>query len=83
MKAKSILQSKTFWWSLCTGGLGVGAVVFPDLDKGIFNWVEFGKCVAIAFSTGLTVLARIEATQAIYTPDGMPGKDKSDFTQGQ
>lgn len=78
--SKSIFRSKTFWGAVLT----FIAATTPNIAEEYTRYQETGKVnpsgisnlVVIAATTGLTILGRIEATEPLHTPKGMPGPNR-------
>lgn len=79
-QSKSIFRSKTFWGAVLT----FIAATTPNIAEEYTRFQETGKIspsgvsniVVIVATTGLTILGRIDATETVYTPKGLPGQNK-------
>ena len=77
---KSIFQSTTFWGAVLTAV----ASLSPIIAKNVETYQNTGKVdpngisqiVVVLATTGVTILGRISATEAVYTPKGLPGANK-------
>jgi hypothetical protein len=78
---KSIFQSTTFWGAILTAI----AAISPAIAKNVEIYQNTGKIdpngisqiVVVLATSGVTILGRINATEAVYTPNGLPGADKA------
>ncbi len=77
---KSIFQSKTFWGAVLTAIASISPVVAKDVtdyqNTGKIDANGISQIVVILATTGLTILGRVEATDTVYTPKGLPGANK-------
>jgi hypothetical protein len=77
---KSIFQSKTFWGAVLTAIAAISPVVAKNVEEyqntGKIDPNSVSQIVVVLATTGLTILGRIEATEPVYTPKGLPGADK-------
>jgi len=77
MKAKSIFASKTFWFAIGT----FWAAALPTMqgcanENRPPNSVEILGLITAAITTGGAVYGRYAANSEVYTPEGLPGRDK-------
>ncbi len=76
--AKSIFSSKTFWGIVFTTIAAVAPTIGNSVDAGKITGSDISQIVVILCGTGATLVGRIEAGN-IYTPDLMPGPNKTDM----
>lgn len=78
---KSVFQSKTFWGAVLTAIAAIAPVIAQNIEDyqqtGKVDASSVAQIVVVLSTTGLTVLGRINASTAIYTPDGLPGPNKA------
>ena len=77
--AKSIFRSKTFWAAIFTGISALTPIVVRDIKAGKIPVEDAGAIVLVVCGVGGTVVGRVQATESVYTPDGLPGHSKADF----
>ncbi|MCU0549957.1 MAG: hypothetical protein MUC48_11470 [Leptolyngbya sp. Prado105] len=81
--AKSIFASKTFWGAALTLLIAIAPKVGEEVDKyqntGRVDGSSITQIVVLFGTTTLAIMGRIDAKQPLYTPDGLPGPNKSDF----
>ncbi len=81
-ETKSIFQSKTFWGAVLTAIASISPVIAKDVtdyqNTGRVDPNGISQIVVILATTGLTILGRVEAKDTVYTPKGLPGRDKPD-----
>ncbi|QUY45222.1 hypothetical protein [Acaryochloris marina] len=75
---KSIFSSKTFWGIAFTTVAAVAPIVGNSVDAGKITGSDISQMVVILCGTGATLVGRIEAGN-VYTPDLMPGPNKTDM----
>lgn len=77
---KSIFQSTTFWGAVLTAISSISPVIAKIIDTyqttGRIDPYAISQIVVVLATTGVTILGRINATEAVYTPKGLPGADK-------
>ncbi|NDJ19933.1 hypothetical protein [Myxacorys almedinensis] len=77
---KSVFQSKTFWGAILTAIAAISPVVAENIEEyqttGKIDPNSVSQVVVVLATTGLTILGRIDATEPLYTPNGMPGANK-------
>ena len=77
---KSIFQSTTFWGAVLTAIASISPVVANTVEAyqntGRIDPKGVSQIVVVLATTGVTILGRIKATEAVYTPSGLPGADK-------
>ena len=78
-RVKSIFASKTFWSAVLTCGVGLNPVLVKVAENGKFTPADAGAIVSVVLGAVLTIYFRTAAIERIYTPDGLPGPNKSDF----
>lgn len=77
--AKSIFSSKTFWGAALTAVAAIAPILGDAVRKHELSVQHTVNIVIILATTGATVAGRVQAESSIYTPDGLPGPNKSDF----
>lgn len=82
VRSKSIFQSKTFWGAALTAVAAIAPVIGQNVadyqEKGKVDPNSVAQIVVILATTGLTIMGRIEANTLVYTPNGLPGRNKSE-----
>lgn len=78
ISAKSIFASKTFWGAAFTALAAIAPIVRNALEEQKLTIDETVKIVVILCGTGATVAGRVQAKDSLYTPDWVPGPNKSD-----
>jgi len=77
---KSIFQSTTFWGAVLTAIASISPVVAKNVETyqntGKIDPNGISQIVVVLATTGVTILGRAHATEAVYTPKGLPGADK-------
>lgn len=77
---KSIFHSTTFWGAVLTAIASISPAVANSIDTyqntGKINAKDISQIVVVLATTGVTILGRINVTEAVYTPKGLPGADK-------
>ncbi|MBE9193151.1 hypothetical protein IQ230_22930 [Gloeocapsopsis crepidinum LEGE 06123] len=76
---KSIFASRTFWGALLTLLVAIAPKVGEMVDNKKVDGASISQLVVLFGTSTLTILGRIDAKRPIYTPDGLPGLNKSDF----
>ncbi|MBW4666262.1 MAG: hypothetical protein KME60_02170 [Cyanomargarita calcarea GSE-NOS-MK-12-04C] len=84
---KNIFESKTFWGAVSTAILAIS----PAVNDMIVEFLRTGKISPITIfrislllaSTTLTVVGRVTAQTPVYTPNGLPGPDRVEFSQSK
>ena len=82
--AKNVFISKTVWGIVFTTVAAIAPIVGKDIDQSRNNQpVNYGQDVAqiivIISGAAATICGRIDAKGSIYTPNWLPGPNKSDF----
>ncbi len=83
--AKNVFTSKTVWGIVFTAVAAIAPIVGKDIDQSRTNQqpVNYGQDVAqiivIISGAAATICGRIDAKGSIYTPNWLPGPNKSDF----
>ncbi|MFB2837301.1 hypothetical protein [Floridanema evergladense] len=83
ISAKSIFASKTFWGATFTALAAIAPIVGTAVEKHKLTVDETVKIAVILFGTGATVAGRVQAKDSVYTPDCLPGPNKSDVEPSQ
>jgi hypothetical protein len=85
---KSLLHSTTFWGAVLTARCKADTARVASISPVVANSVEtyqntgrldpkgISQIVVVLATTGVTILGRINVTEAVYTPKGLPGADK-------
>lgn len=77
---KSIFQSTTFWGAVLTAIASISPVVAKSVETyqntGKIDPNSISQIVVVLATTGVTILGRVNVTEAVYTPKGLPGPDK-------
>ncbi|MEM1392358.1 MAG: hypothetical protein AAGG00_03515 [Cyanobacteria bacterium P01_H01_bin.150] len=82
---KSIFGSKTFWGVVFTSTAAIAPIVGNNVDKIVQDngTVDYGKdaaqIVVIVCGAAASIMGRVEAKSAVYTPKWMPGPNIKDF----
>ena len=78
--SKSIFQSITFWGAVLTAIASISPVIAKNVETyqntGKIDPNGISQIVVVLATTGVTILGRINVTEALYTPDGLPGANK-------
>ncbi len=78
-RAKSIFKTKTFQMHFWLYGCGLAPVAIPCFYQGrIPSQDETIAVVGLVITFGWALIGRVQ-TSAVYTPDGLPGPNKSDY----
>ncbi len=77
--AKSLLASKTFWAIVFTTTASIAPIVGNAVKEGKLTVDQSVNIVIILCGVGGAVVGRVQAKDAIYTPDWAPGPNQSDF----
>ena len=83
-QSKSIFQTQTFWFAVCTAFVALAPVLGKDIDKlqkrEPIMGTDVMEIVGILAATGLTILSRTSAnnSEPVYTPRFLPGPNKED-----
>ena len=77
--AKSIFASKTFWGAVLAGVSSLVPIVVRDIDAHKITVDDVGQIVLILCGVGTAIVGRVNAEAPIYTPNLLPGPNKSDF----
>ncbi|MBD2041317.1 hypothetical protein [Microcoleus sp. FACHB-672] len=72
-KAKSIFASKTFWGVVFTTVAAIAPILGNAVKEQKLTVDATVNIVIILCGSGATVAGRVQATQPIYTPQGLPG----------
>jgi hypothetical protein len=75
---KSIFASKTVWGIVFTVIAAVAPIVAEKIDDGNFKAKDASQIIVILCGAASAIVGRVEAG-SVYTPDFMPGPDKSSF----
>lgn len=77
---KSIFHSTTFWGAVLTAIASISPVVAKNVETyqntGRIDPNGISQIVVVLATTGVTILGRINVTETVYTPKGLPGADK-------
>jgi hypothetical protein len=76
---KSILASKTFWGIVFTTVAAIAPLIGEKVDAHAFQAKDVAQIVVILCGAASVVIGRVDAG-SIYTPNGLPGPNKSDFS---
>ncbi len=77
--AKSIFASKTFWGAVLAGVASLVPLAVKDIKAHKITVDDAGQAVLILCGVGTAIVGRVNAQAPIYTPDALPGPNKSDF----
>ena len=77
-KRKSFLQSGTIWGIFFTLVIAIGPYVGEAIKEQKLTVDTAVKIIGIIAATGLATIKRIEAKDALYTPEWMPGPNEKD-----
>lgn len=77
-RIKSIFSSKTFWGTVFTTVAAIAPIVGESVDADKIIGSDISQIIVILCGTGATLVGRVEAGN-VYTPDNMPGPNKSDM----
>lgn len=77
--AKSIFSSKTFWGAVLAGVASLVPVAIKDIKEGKITFEDTGQVILILCGVGTAIVGRVDAQVPTYTPNALPGPNKSDF----
>lgn len=82
---KSIFDSKTFWSAVSTGVVAISPLV-TDMFKELLRTRTISPITVLRISillatTGFTIYGRVTSNTTVYTPEGLPGPNKSQSSQ--
>ena len=82
--AKSVFTSKTVWGIIFTAIAAIAPIIGKDVDLFTSHQhVNYGQDIAqvivIICGAAATISGRVDAKDAIYTPNWLPGPNKSDL----
>ena len=78
-EAKSIFASRTFWGAVLAGVASLVPLAVKDIKAQKITVDDAGQAILILCGVGTAIVGRVNAQASIYTPDGLPGLNKSDF----
>lgn len=78
---KSIFASRTFWGAMLTLVVAIAPKVGEMVDNKKVDGANISQLIVLFGTTTLTIIGRVDAKRPIYTPDGVPGPNKSDLAQ--
>jgi len=79
--AKSIFASRTFWGVALAGVASLVPLATKAIKERKITVDDAGQVVLIACGVGTAIVGRVDARSPVYTPNGLPGPNKSDFAQ--
>lgn len=77
--AKSVFTSKTFWGAVLAGVASLVPLAVKDIKAHKITVDDAGQAILILCGVGTAIVGRVNAQAPIYTPDALPGPNKSDF----
>ncbi|WP_017717211.1 hypothetical protein [Kamptonema formosum] len=77
--AKSLFQSKTFWGIVFATTAAIAPIVGSAVKEGKLTVDHTVNIVIILCGAGGAVVGRVQAKEAVYTPNWAPGPNQSDF----
>ena len=85
---KSVFTSRTVWGIVFTAIAAIAPIVGKDVDQFRNNKpVDYGQDIAqvivIVCGAAATICGRVDAKDSLYTPNWMPGPNKSDLEPKQ
>lgn len=84
---KSIFESKTFWGAVSTAIVAISPAVSDMVNEflrsGRISPITILRISMLLATTGLTIVGRVSAETSVYTPEGLPGPNKTEFTQSK
>ncbi|MFB2917472.1 MULTISPECIES: hypothetical protein [Aerosakkonema] len=78
-KSKSIFASKTFWAAALTAVAAIAPIVGEAVKEKKITVDRTVNIVIILATTGATLAGRVQAENSVYTPNWLPGPNKSDL----
>ncbi|MEH2326907.1 MAG: hypothetical protein V7K32_25750 [Nostoc sp.] len=78
-EAKSIFASRTFWGAVLAGVASLVPLAVKDIKAHEITVDDAGQAILILCGVGTVIVGRVNAQAPIYTPDALPGRNKSDF----
>src|SRR5512136_1128446 len=76
--AKSLFQSKTFWGIVFATTASIAPIVGNAVKEGKLTVDHTVNIVIILCGAGGAVAGRVQAKEAVYTPNWAPGPNQSD-----
>lgn len=81
IRAKSLFKTKTFQGALLGFLSGLAPLIIPCFyQQRSLNEIEAIALAGLLITFGWALIGRAQ-TSPVYTPDGLPGANKSDFKQ--
>jgi|GEM_PF-5779804 hypothetical protein len=77
--AKSLFHSKTFWGIFFATTASIAPILGNAVKEGKLTVDHTVNIVIILCGAGGAVAGRVQAKEAIYTPNWAPGPNKSDY----
>ncbi|MEH2179037.1 hypothetical protein [Nostoc sp.] len=77
--AKSIFTSKTFWGAVLAGIASLVPLGINSIKAQKLTIDDAGQAILILCGVGTAIVGRVDAKAPIYTPEGLPGPNKSDY----
>ena len=78
-EAKSIFASRTFWGAVLAGVASLVPLSVNSIKAQKITVDDVGQAVLILCGVGTAIVGRVNAQAQIYTPNGLPGLNKSDY----
>jgi hypothetical protein len=76
---KSIFASKTFWGAILAGVASLVPLAVKDIKAQKITVDDAGQAILILCGVGTAIVGRVNAQAQIYTPNLLPGPNKSDL----
>ena len=78
--AKSLFKSKTFWGIVFATTASIAPIVGNAVKEGKLTVDHTVNIVIILCGAGGAVAGRVQAKEAVYTPNWAPGPNQSEFS---
>lgn len=79
LTAKSLFASKTFWAIVFTTTASIAPIIGNAVKQGQLTVDQSVNIVLVLCGVGGAVVGRVQAKEAVYTPNWAPGPNQSDF----
>lgn len=79
VSAKSLFKSRTFWGIVFTAVAAIAPIVGGAIQERTLSVDRAVNIVIILCGAGGAVAGRVQAEDAVYTPDWAPGPNSTDF----
>ncbi|MBD2194622.1 MULTISPECIES: hypothetical protein [Calothrix] len=77
--AKSIFASRTFWGAVLAGVASLVPIAVKGIKANKITVDDVGQAVLVLCGVGTAIVGRVNVQSQVYTPDILPGPNKSDY----